>query len=158
MRKDFIQDLEELYCSRNTIMVSESTLAEFGATHAYNDHRLRLLRLFADEVEGLRLQCDRLRILIFGSYISKKELPGDIDVLVSLIPDCDHVYSFMRKGLDRRHPEDVDLYFHKTQVFMVDAMNLIKHFNENPLNKKRRITIAKAVEITDLCYVNPDAR
>lgn len=106
--------------------------------------------LFIDELEYVKSQCCQLRVLVFGSYITSKKNPRDIDVLISLIACEESVYTVWHDGLQQRHPKEVDLHYYKTQQFIKDAAGLLKHFNKNPKNELQGISIKKAVEITDV--------
>jgi len=130
-------------------MIERINFREFCFRYAFNEHRKKLLRLLVEDLDVIKGQCDRLRVLIFGSYISFKKNPKDIDILLALIPNRDSVYAIMKSGLRRKHPGTVDVQFNKAQRFMKDADSLIRNFNENPLNKRKGIVINDAVELTD---------
>ncbi|MBN2159201.1 MAG: hypothetical protein JW807_07385 [Spirochaetes bacterium] len=103
-----------------------------------------------EELESVKKQCARLRVLIFGSYITSKKKPGDIDVLISLIPNKDCVYRIVTRGLQHRHPREVDIHYYKTQRYIKDADGLIRHFNKNRINELKGVSIKKAIEIKDI--------
>jgi hypothetical protein len=122
----------------------------FRKKFAYNDRRKSLVERFIEEMECVKSQCTKLRVLIYGSYLTSKKNPGDIDVFISLIPDKDCVFKIITDGLRRVHPEEVDIQFHKTQYFIQDAEKMMKYFNENEINKKNGVVMRKAVEIVDI--------
>jgi predicted nucleotidyltransferase len=101
-------------------------------------------------LEDIKPKCDKLRIFIFGSFITIKKEPNDIDVLINLVPNADNVYPMMKERIHTKYPDKVDIKYVKTQLFLIDAESTIKHFNENPLNIKDEIKINRAVEITGL--------
>ena len=131
-------------------MLTRLTMEELSGRYAGNEQRKRLFDLFVDELTSIKRQCSRLRVLVFGSYITAKSIPRDIDVLISLIPSEDCVYALWTEGLRREHPEEVDVHYYKTQLYMKDAEGLLEHFNNNPMNELQGITIHDAVEITDI--------
>ena len=131
-------------------MIRKLTIEEFAGKFSYNEQRKYLLDLLVDELEFIKLQCIQLRVLIFGSYITSKKNPRDIDVLISLIACKDSVYTVWTDGLRQKHPKDVDVHYYKTQQYIKDAAGLLKHFNKNPKNELQGISIKKAVEISDV--------
>ncbi len=131
-------------------MLARLTLEEFSGRYASNEQRKRLFELFVEELKSIRSQCSSLRILVFGSYITNKSVPRDIDVLISLIPSEDCMYALWTGGLRREHPDKVDVHYYKTQLYMKDADGLLEHFNANPKNELQGIAIHDAVEIIDI--------
>jgi len=126
------------------------TLEELSEKFADNEQRKRLFDLLVDELTTIKAQCRSLCVLVFGSYISGKSAPRDIDVLLSLIPSEDCVYALWTEGLRCEHPEEVDVHYYKTQRYIKDAEGLIEHFNNNPKNELQGIAISDAVEITGI--------
>lgn len=131
-------------------MIKKLTLDEFAGKFSFSDRRKYLHDLFVDEMEFIKSQCSQLRVLVFGSYITSKRNPRDIDVLLSLIACEEAVYTVWTDGLRQRHPKEVDIHYYKTQQFIKDAAGLLKHFNKNPKNELQGISIKKAVEIPDI--------
>jgi predicted nucleotidyltransferase len=131
-------------------MIKKLTLDEFAGKFSYSDRRKYLHDLFVDEMEFIKSQCSQLRVLIFGSYITSKKNPRDIDVLLSLIACEESVYTVWTDGLRQKYPKEVDIHYYKTQQYIKDAAGLLKHFNKNPKNELQGISIKKAVEISDI--------
>jgi predicted nucleotidyltransferase len=130
-------------------MITSYTSADFYKTFAYNERRKHLYGLFMEELEIIRSQCAIVRVLVFGSYITGKEEPRDIDLLLSLIADSECVYEVWTKGLRLTHPDEVDVQYYKTQLYIKDAESLLKHFNANPKNELYGIAINDAAEIIE---------
>jgi hypothetical protein len=130
-------------------MITHYTLDEFRDAFASSDRRKYLYGLFLEEMELIRSQCAVVRVLVFGSYITAKEEPNDIDLLIALIADSDSVYEVWTRGLRRAHPDEVDVHYYKTQVYVNDAEGLLRHFNANPKNELYGIAIRDAAEITE---------
>jgi predicted nucleotidyltransferase len=128
-------------------MLTQLTLEELSGRYAGNEQRKRLFDLFVDELKSIQAQCSRLRVLVFGSYITGKNSPRDIDVLISLIPSDDCMYTLWTEGLHREHPDEVDVHYYKTQRYIKDAEGLLVHFNNNRINELQGIAIRDAVEI-----------
>jgi len=131
-------------------MVARMTLEELSGRFAVNEQRRRLFDLLVDELASIQTQCRSLRVLVFGSYISDKDSPHDIDILISLIPNEECVYALWTGGLRREHPDEVDVHYYKTQRYIKDAEGLLEHFNSNPKNELQGIAIRDAVEITGI--------
>lgn len=131
-------------------MIRQFDPAGFMKKYLYNHHRKTLFDYFLDELEDIKPKCEQLRIFIFGSFITIKKKPNDIDVLINLVPNADNVYPMMKERIHTKYPDKVDIKYVKTQLFLIDAESTIKHFNENPLNIKDEIKIKRAVEITGL--------
>ncbi len=131
-------------------MLARLTLEEFSARFADTEGRKKLFDLLVEELAVIKAQCSRLRVLVFGSYITAKSNPRDIDVLISLIPNEDCIYSLWTEGLRREHPDEVDVHYYKTQRYIKDAEGLLEHFNNNPVNELQCIAIHDAVEIIDI--------
>lgn len=129
-------------------MIRKIDLGEFHRKYSFNERREHLYGLFTEELDRIKPQCVQLRVLVFGSYITTKREPRDIDVLIALVPAGDWVYTLMTRGLQRWHPGEIDVAYHKTQYCVMDAERLVRYFNENPLNRKKDIRIKRAVEIT----------
>jgi predicted nucleotidyltransferase len=130
-------------------MITAYTLDEFREAFASGDRRKYLYGLFLEELALIQSQCAVVRVLVFGSYITEKEEPHDIDLLISLIADSDCVYEVWARGLRRVHPDEVDVHYYKTQLYVKDAEGLLRHFNANPKNELYGIAIRDAVEITE---------
>ena len=130
-------------------MITSYTAGGFRERFAYNERRRYLYDMLLEELELIKSQCSIVRVLVFGSYITDKEEPRDIDLLLSLIADRDCVYEVWTKGLRLDHPDEVDVHYYKTQLYIKDAEGLLKHFNENPRNELYGISILDAAEITE---------
>jgi len=131
-------------------MIKKLTIYEFARKFSYNDRRRYLHDLLVDELEFIKTQCSQLRVLVFGSYITSKKNPRDIDVLISLIACEESMYTVWTDGLRQKHPIEVDLHYYKTQQYIKDAAGLLKHFNKNPKNELQGISIKKAMEISEI--------
>jgi predicted nucleotidyltransferase len=130
-------------------MIVSYTTGDFRERFAGNERRRYLYDLFMEELALIRSQCSIVRVLVFGSYITDKEEPRDIDLLLSLIAGKDCVYEVWTKGLRLNHPDEVDVHYYKTQLYIKDAEGLLRHFNSNPKNELYGIAINDAAEITE---------
>jgi predicted nucleotidyltransferase len=128
-------------------MIEHYSINDFSRKFCFNNYREWLFQLFEEEIENLLRQSEKLRIIVFGSFITNKEKPSDIDVLISIIPNRDYSYIILKKGLPRLHKEKVDVQYSKHQYFLESCESLIKTFNKNKLNKKDKIVIEDAVEV-----------
>jgi predicted nucleotidyltransferase len=130
-------------------MITSYTPDEFRKTFAYNKRRRYLYGLLREELALIKCQCTAVRVLVFGSYITDKEEPRDIDLLLSLIAEKERVYEVWTKGLRLTHPDEVDVHYYKTQLYIKDGECLLAHFNANPKNELYGIAIREAVEIIE---------
>lgn len=145
-----LESKNNLKAATDTRMIKKITIDEFARKFSYNERRKYLYDLFVEEMESIQSQCSQLRVLVFGSYITSKKNPQDIDVLISLIACEESVYTIWKDGLQQKHPKEVDLNYYKTQQYIKDADGLLEHFNKNPKNELQGIAIKKAIEILDL--------
>ncbi len=128
-------------------MVPQYTIPEFEKKFCFNKYRQELFDLLIDELFSIDSQCKSYRILIFGSFLTRKKRPNDIDLLICIIPTSECVYKMMKSGLEKCHPEKIDIKYIRRQMVNKGADDLIKYFNDNPFNKKEDIHIEKAVEL-----------
>ncbi len=127
--------------------IRSMALDEFREAFAVNERRSYLLGELLDELNVVARQCEKVSVIVFGSYITEKEAPGDIDVLVSLVPKKDHVYAIMTKGLEKKHEKVVDVQFQRGEYSTKSAEQLVDYFNGNPYNFRKGVRIARAVEL-----------
>ncbi len=123
------------------------TLDEFRKAYAVNRRRRRLLRCLEDELAVIGKQCVKFSLIVFGSYITGKPEPGDIDVLISLLPRKECVFSIMEQGLERKHRDEVDVQFQRGEFCTKSAAQLVAYFNDNPLNFNKGIRLIEVVEL-----------
>ncbi len=128
-------------------MIYHYSINEFSKKFCFNSHRSRLFDYFYEELENVKRQSSKMRVLVFGSFITKKEKPSDIDVLISIVPNRDWSYHILKKGLKRIHSDEIDVQFSKQQMFLENCDKLIENFNTNKINKKKKIRINDAVEV-----------
>ncbi len=131
--------------------VERINLAEFYKRFAVNAARKKLYRKFVAELAMLRRQSEEIRIVVFGSYVTDKETPGDIDVLASIIVDDDNFLDLVQNGVRQRFPDAVDFHMHRASRFLKTGEKLVENFNEFSLNREKgiRIETGGAVEIVD---------
>ena len=65
-------------------MTSSLTIAQFRSQFGTTPDRLRLLSEFEGFLTQLRSNFTQYRVLVYGSFISQKQVPRDIDVIVSV--------------------------------------------------------------------------
>ncbi|HDP80470.1 MAG TPA: hypothetical protein ENN21_06465 [Spirochaetes bacterium] len=125
-------------------------IKEFRGRFVFTKRREELLRLFLDEMKTVRSQCERVRVLVFGSFITGKEEPADMDVLLSILPNRDNVYRLYTSTLEREHPREIDVQYVKSTWRLRTAESLLAFFNRNPINVKKGVRVTEAVELTGL--------
>ena len=133
--------------------ITTMTLEEFRTAYAINDRRRHLIDELLEELKVIARQCRKFSIIVFGSYITDKDEPDDIDVLISLLPKKECVFAIMKEGIEKEHQKEVDIQFQRGEYYTKSAESLIDFFNENPFNLKKGIRIRKAVELlVSGCY------
>ncbi|MFW5808477.1 MAG: DUF6932 family protein [Spirochaetota bacterium] len=128
-------------------MIHHYSINEFSRKFCFNRYRRELFSLFCEEMQNILRQSSQLRILVFGSFITKKERPSDIDVLISIIPTRESSYRMLKKGLARIHKKRIDVKYSRHQMILESCESLINTFNTNKLNKEKKISIDQAVEV-----------
>ncbi len=137
----------EKYLFERSPDIQVMTLPEFKAAYARGRRRAELYEKLLEELDNLREQCNSFHIIVFGSYITDKKEPGDIDLMISLIPRQDCVYDIIINGLRRIHEKEIDIQYQKAQYYLKNTRQLVDYFNSNPLNRKEEIKIFRAVEL-----------
>lgn len=130
--------------------IKKLNIDEFAEQYVTNERRRILFEKLLEELQLIRSQCRRFRVIVFGSFITNKEKPNDIDLMISIIPDQDHIFDFMTDGMQQKNDDEVDIQYQKAEYFLKNAQQLVDFFNENPLNKKNGIQIQNCVEIKDV--------
>lgn len=130
--------------------VRQLDMHSFFEAYVTTERRKYLFDKFLEDLQVIKSQCNCLRIIIFGSYITSKTEPNDIDLMISLIPESEYVYDFMTDGLRQKNRNEVDVQYQKAEYFLKDAQQLIAFFNENPINKEKGICITECIELIDI--------
>lgn len=129
------------------IDITPLTLLQFKKKYCFSRTRADLFDKLTAELDNIGEQIEKMRILVFGSFLSEKEEPSDIDIIISLVPNRDSMYMFMTDGLYRLYPEEIDIQYNRHELLLDSAEHLIQVFNKNPFNKKQGITIEECVEL-----------
>jgi predicted nucleotidyltransferase len=132
------------------VNIIKLNLQEFFETYVTNEKRNSLFDKLLEDLQVIKFQCSCMRIIVFGSYITPKLEPNDIDLMISLVPESDYVYDFMTDGLWQKNRKEIDIQYQKAEYFLKDAQQLVVFFNENPLNKEKGICITECVELVDV--------
>jgi predicted nucleotidyltransferase len=132
------------------VNVKKLNLQEFLETYVTNGKRRCLFDKLLEDLQVIKSQCSCMRIIVFGSYITSKLEPNDIDLMISLIPESEYVYDLMTDGLWQKNRKEIDIQYQKAEYFLKDAHQLVVFFNENPLNKEQGICITECIELIDV--------
>lgn len=116
-----------------------------------NEWRRELVQKLEQELAYIRQQVDELVVLIFGSFITDEPNPNDVDLFISFIPSKDKVADILKHGLDRLHPDLIDIQYRKLEYDLFTAEELVEYFNNNPLNFKEGISLDRVIELVDVC-------
>lgn len=130
--------------------IRQLDLDDFSEAYVTTDRRKYLFDKFLEDLRVIKSQCSCMRIIVFGSYITSKSEPNDIDLMISLIPGSEYVYDFMTDGLWQKNRNEVDVQYQRAEYFLKDAQQLVAFFNENPINREKGICITECVELIDV--------
>ncbi|HMB19574.1 MAG TPA: hypothetical protein VKQ10_00775 [Spirochaetota bacterium] len=118
--------------------------------YGFSDWRRELVQKLEQELAYIRLQVDELVVLIFGSFITDEPNPHDVDLFISFKPSKDCVADILRYGLDRLHPDVIDIQYRKLEYDLFSAEELVEYFNNNPLNFRQGISLDRMIELVDV--------
>ncbi|MFW5861130.1 MAG: DUF6932 family protein [Spirochaetota bacterium] len=118
--------------------------------YGFNDWRSELIQKLEQELSYIRQQVDELVVLIFGSFITDEPNPHDVDLFISFKPSQDCVADILRYGLDRLHPDVIDIQYRKLEYDLFSAEELVEYFNNNPLNFREGISLDRVIELVDV--------
>ncbi len=103
------------------------TLEELVQRFGWNTQRQALLRQLRDYVGVLRSAWGAVPIIVDGSFVSRKEHPNDIDVIVLVnelqlagAPRPDQQTSVRRSWVNRRYGEEIDLKVANEDIDVVE--------------------------------------
>ena len=130
--------------------IRQLDLDGFSEAYVTTERRKHLFDKFLEDLRVIKSQCSCMRIIVFGSFITSKKEPNDIDLMISLIPESEYVYDFMTDGLWQKNRDEVDVQYQRAEYFLKDAQQMVAFFNENPINKEKGVRIAKCVELIDI--------
>ena len=115
------------------------SILEFETTFVTNDHRKKLFEAMIAQIDENRKISEKQIILVYGSFITEKEVPADIDLLCSVI-------AWIQNTIPVLNDELVHIRFiWGTQL--VAAEQLVRSFNEFPTNKENCRSIDKWIEL-----------
>ncbi len=109
-----------------------------------------MIQKLEQELAYIRQQVDELVVLIFGSFITDVPFPHDVDLFISFKPSKDYVADILRYGLDRLHPDVIDIQYRKLEYDLFSAEELVVYFNNNPLNFREGICLDRVIELVDV--------
>ncbi len=124
----------------------EITIEELEKQYSTNEHRKELLDQFKDELGEWRDYLAEVRIWLFGSYLTDKEQPEDIDIL--LAGRLKTGTSFPPK-LPRKHKDRIHVISNLGTGMLSTKNDLIQKFNSNQNNVVKNIKLS-ADEVVDL--------
>ena len=129
------------------------TVSEFRDRYAMNECRRTLVLALEEFVDVLQHSFSAHRILVFGSFITIKPEPGDIDLLghAIAVPGGDY-FNVPRLKLSSIAPTGIDVRGGAGSSFdeipaPLDAIALVEQFNENEKNKGSDIVCETWIEI-----------
>jgi hypothetical protein len=117
------------------------TLERFRCDYVWNDRRQELFLNLLDEIESIRKQSKQRRVFVFGSFLTSKRIPGDLDLLLSYEPTS------IPPKLVRVHPNDIQIKSNARMAFgkpvILDSKEAaIRDFNSDPANIQNHIFLS----------------
>lgn len=136
-------------------MTALMTIPELRAKFGTNDTRLSLLDELDAFVASLRSNFSVFRLLVFGSFITSKELPSDIDVMAYVLatPEDPGFNKFLQ--LKTLAPASIDVFtLHLSMSFgsprpLPAAESMIAAFNSLEAHVASGTACQFAVELVD---------
>jgi len=135
----------------NSMTIEKLDIIQVKEKYGFNDWRRELVQKLEQELSYIRQQVDELVVLIFGSFITDEPNPHDVDLFISFKPSKDNVADIIKHGLDRLHPEFIDIQYRKLEYDLFTAEELVEYFNNNPLNFKEGISLDRVIVLVDVC-------
>lgn len=123
---------------------------EFISLYVTNQRREELFAGLRIQLSSIMEDSSSIRVIIFGSFLTNREYPGDIDVLVSAVIRHEAVVHYISHDVRRPIRDGVDLYLFRCASFISEAEALVAKFNTNKNNVKHGVLIDRAVEIFDV--------
>jgi len=130
--------------------IEKRDIIQVRGLYGFNDFRKELIKKLEQELTYICQQVDELLELIFGSFITDKPFPHDVDLFISFKPSKDCVADILRHGLDRLHPDVIDIQYRKLEYDLFSAEELVEYFNNNPLNFRQGISLDRVIELVDV--------
>ena len=116
-------------------MITILSLQEIESQFATNEHRRALYDLLVSQIEQTQRQYDNLSVLLFGSFITKKEIPEDIDLIVSYACSEERYSGPPARVAGKQ----VDL--HRYRLDTLSAAAALRRFNGEPRNVEKGIAV-----------------
>ena len=126
-------------------------IQKFKSEFVFNTHRQEMYANFEEYLEYLKSIFEFVTIIVFGSFITEKEQPNDIDILVFGNPnkkgwnEIDERLKINR-GLSLDTKEFINTKF-EIILSPIDADCMINQFNNQENNKQKGIEIKNYIEI-----------
>lgn len=126
------------------------TIPEFKEKHVSNERREELFASFSDEIAYMKDFLEEIKIAVFGSFITEKDLPNDIDIIV-MGTFNDTGYQMQTEHFPRLIPTKNGNIHRKSKFYTgkieKSIAELVDDFNEDTNNKKEGIFISEFIEI-----------
>jgi predicted nucleotidyltransferase len=134
-------------------MIKKQTIDEFEASNVNNQAREALMLDFRVFMEELKLYFGIYRVLVYGSFISCKAHPSDIDVMVYVCATPSDLGFNKFRNLQQIAKPSLDVFTLKMRNSFEGceeaptAAELFEQFNSMPAHIEKGIACLAAVEI-----------
>lgn len=134
-------------------MTTAATLTEFKTRFGTNETRCGLLKELEVFLQALAQNFQNFRVLVYGSFISKKPEPGDIDVMVHTFATPKDLGFSKFKKLQELASENVDVFTLDLHMSFgspetpLDAELMVEKFNAREAHIAKGIRCINAIEL-----------
>ena len=134
-------------------MTTSLTLAQFRTQFGTTPERQRLLDELDSFLAQLQFNFKMYRVLAYGSFLSQKPVPGDIDVMVSVSSALSDPGFNKFKKLQELATEEVDVFtLNLKNSFGIadpvpDADSMVSAFNSRKAHLAKGIQCQDAIEL-----------
>ncbi len=124
-------------------------MEEFRKTYAVNSHRNRIFLEFLDYANAVNEYLSPYLLLVYGSFISEKENPNDIDILLHGFVKTRKLRKFDIRMLLSKNSihvtNDISALMQETKL--MTARELVEWFESGEENKAKGIKVGEWVQI-----------
>ena len=122
---------------------------EFEKTYVVNDHRKRIFLEFLDYASAVKEYLSPYLLLVYGSFISDKKNPRDIDILLHGFVKTRKLREFDIRTLLSKKPVHVtnDIAAIMQETELMTASELVEWFESGEENKANGIKVGEWVQV-----------
>jgi predicted nucleotidyltransferase len=127
-------------------MNNKLSIQEFKNEYSFNEYRETMISSFEDYLDYLKSIFKNFKVVIFGSFITEKEDPNDIDILVFGSLNNKGKSDILSQGGKLKKYDYIHSKFQTTND-VIETNQMICKFNNEPTNVESGISIKNYIEI-----------